>query len=104
MGGYRRREGAVSVVNLRRPIVTSGDFVALCKSDVLFPNYFGMTCCYLRLSYKGHKVTNMLLNDTVCKHYTIQTNIDICIIKQGVIAVLSIFFSVNPYPGKWGVK
>ena len=27
-GGYRRREGAVLVVHLGRPIVTNGDFVA----------------------------------------------------------------------------
>ena len=32
-GAVRRREGAVSGVNLRRPIVTNGDFVAsLCES------------------------------------------------------------------------
>jgi len=36
----RRREGAVLRVNLGRPIVTNGDFVAqLCDSDALFPNY-----------------------------------------------------------------
>jgi len=29
-------------MNLGRPIVTNGDFVAqLCESDALFPNYFG---------------------------------------------------------------
>ena len=40
-GGDRRRERAVLVVNLGRPIVTKGDFVAqLCESDALFPNYF----------------------------------------------------------------
>ena len=35
-------EGVVSGVNLGRPIVTNGDFVAyLCESDALFPNDFG---------------------------------------------------------------
>ena len=35
-------EGAVVGVNLGRPILTNGDFVAyLCKSDVLFTNDFG---------------------------------------------------------------
>jgi len=43
-------EGAVLGVNLRRPIVTNGDFVAqLCESDALFLNYFGedllAICC-----------------------------------------------------------
>ena len=34
-------EGAVWGVNLGRPIVTNGDFVAhLCESDALFSNYF----------------------------------------------------------------
>jgi len=33
---------AVLRVNTGRLIVTNGDFVAyLCKSDALFPNYFG---------------------------------------------------------------
>ena len=32
-------------MNLGRPIVTIGDFVAqLCKSDALFPNDFGRIC------------------------------------------------------------
>jgi len=35
-GGDRRREGAVSGVNMGRPIVTNEDFATL-----LFPNYFG---------------------------------------------------------------
>jgi len=34
-------EWTVLLVNLGRPIVTDGDFVAqLCKNDALFPNYF----------------------------------------------------------------
>jgi len=39
-----KREGAVLVVNMDHPIETNGDFVALCESDTLFPNYFGRTC------------------------------------------------------------
>jgi len=35
-------EGAVLGVNVGRPNVTGGDFVAyLCESDALFPDYFG---------------------------------------------------------------
>jgi len=49
--GNCRREGAVLVVNLGCPIVTNGDFVAqLCKSDMLFINYFGEDLLSLLLS------------------------------------------------------
>jgi len=42
-------EGAVLEVNVGRPIVTDGDFVAwLCESDALFPNYFGEDWLCLR--------------------------------------------------------
>ena len=46
--GDRRREGVVLGVNLESPIVTDRDFVALCHSDALFPNYFGKTCSHCR--------------------------------------------------------
>jgi len=40
--GYSQRGRSSFGVNVGRPIVTNGDFVAyLCKSDALFPNYFG---------------------------------------------------------------
>jgi len=39
--GDRRSRSSSFGVNLGRPIVTNGDFVAqLCKNDALFPNYF----------------------------------------------------------------
>ena len=41
-GNGRKGRGSFGGVNLWRPVVTNGDFVAkLCKSDALFPNYFG---------------------------------------------------------------
>ena len=49
--GYRRREGAVLGLNLGRPVVTNGDFVAR-----LFSNYFGqyllllLLCTLIRLA------------------------------------------------------
>ena len=41
-GGDRRREGAVLVVNLGRPVVTNGDFATR-----LFPNYFGQDLLFV---------------------------------------------------------
>jgi len=46
-GGDRRGKGTVFGVNLWRPIVTNGDFVAQSyKSDALFTNYFGEDVFY----------------------------------------------------------
>ena len=44
-------------------------------------NYRTVEPFYLSISDKGNKATNMPLNDTIYKHYTIKTKIDICIIK-----------------------
>jgi len=51
-GGYCWRGRAVLGVNLGRPIVTNGDFVAwLCESDALFLNYFRRTCWKRKLDF-----------------------------------------------------
>jgi len=43
-------EGAVLGMNLGRPIVTDGDFVAqLCESDALFPSDYGRRTCLMLL-------------------------------------------------------
>jgi len=53
-GGDRRRERSCSVVNLGRPIVTNGDFVAkLCKMCKTSPNDFGEVLLILTSGLSG---------------------------------------------------
>ena len=57
-------------------VVTSIYAFALPYSDVCSEGFI-----YLSISDKGHKATNMPLNNTVHKHNTIKTKVDMCIIK-----------------------